>query len=317
MLVALALLLSFVGRSLRTPAAVVGGVGFGLFIDEIGKFITADNDYFFRPTAAIIYLIFVVLFLISQGMQRRRALGPRERLVNALDLLTESARRRLDDRERTCALELLDGADGEQLVGGVRNLLEETQSVPAPGPGPLARTHERVRAAFAELVERRWFRRALASFFTAWALISLLTLAVFVAAAALQLGGVSGVRLGARANGLSVLEGASLASSLVAGGLVIVGVWRLRGGTRLEAYRLFERALLVQILIGHFFSFLEAQFAAVFGLAIDILLLVTVRYSIGAEQQRLAGQGEPSPSEASVSGQHAPLAPGFEVAPRG
>ena len=174
MLIALALLLSFVGRSLRVPAAVIGGIGFGLFIDEIGKFITADNNYFFKPTAAILYLIFVALFLISQAMQRRRNLEPRERLVNALDLLTETARRNLDDRERARALELLAGADDEEpLVGPVRKLIEETGTVPVQRPGPLARLNARVRAAYARLVERRWFRRGLGWFFTAWALISL------------------------------------------------------------------------------------------------------------------------------------------------
>src|SRR3954447_26443342 len=63
MLIALILLLSFVGRSLRTPAAVVGGIGFGFFIDEVGKFITSDNDYFFKPAVGVIYVVFILLLL--------------------------------------------------------------------------------------------------------------------------------------------------------------------------------------------------------------------------------------------------------------
>src|SRR5918997_1555219 len=61
MLVALGLLLTYLGRFPLVPAAIVGGVGFGFFIDELGKFITSDNDYFYRPTAALIYLIFLAL----------------------------------------------------------------------------------------------------------------------------------------------------------------------------------------------------------------------------------------------------------------
>src|SRR5688572_33482987 len=65
MLVAIVLLLSFLGKRTKWAAAIVGGIGFGTFIDELGKFITDDNDYFFRPTVGLLYIIFVVLFLVT------------------------------------------------------------------------------------------------------------------------------------------------------------------------------------------------------------------------------------------------------------
>ena len=49
MLVALVLLLAFLGRFAHQLGALLGGFGFGTFIDELGKFITRDNDYFYRP----------------------------------------------------------------------------------------------------------------------------------------------------------------------------------------------------------------------------------------------------------------------------
>ena len=50
-------LLSFVGPAVRPLGALLGGVGFGLFVDEIGKFVTSDNNYFYAPTAALIYAV--------------------------------------------------------------------------------------------------------------------------------------------------------------------------------------------------------------------------------------------------------------------
>ena len=48
MLIAIILLIAMEGRLWNVLGAPAGGIGFGLFIDELGKFITSDNDYFFR-----------------------------------------------------------------------------------------------------------------------------------------------------------------------------------------------------------------------------------------------------------------------------
>jgi hypothetical protein len=77
--IAIGALLTLLGRWPRRPAAIVGGVGFGFFIDELGKFITSDNNYFFEPAAALIYLIFIGLFLLVRALQRDRVLSPMER----------------------------------------------------------------------------------------------------------------------------------------------------------------------------------------------------------------------------------------------
>jgi hypothetical protein len=44
MLVGLVLLLAVIGKPAKRLAALIGGAGFGLFIDELGEFITADNN---------------------------------------------------------------------------------------------------------------------------------------------------------------------------------------------------------------------------------------------------------------------------------
>src|SRR6266568_7898895 len=80
MLVSLLLLLGFIGRRTLHMAALVSGIGFGTFIDELGKFITSDNDYFFRPAIAVVYVIFVLLFLALRTLEAHGRFSQRELL---------------------------------------------------------------------------------------------------------------------------------------------------------------------------------------------------------------------------------------------
>jgi len=113
MLLALAFLLTLLGRRVRWVGAVIGGIGFGFFIDELGKFVTADNNYFFRPAAGLIYLIFIGLFLASRAYQRRRGLNEDERVRNAFELIAEASVGPWQAGSRAHALALLDEIVGD------------------------------------------------------------------------------------------------------------------------------------------------------------------------------------------------------------
>ena len=110
MLVALVLLLGWLGKPYKSAAAVIGGAGWGTFIDELGKFITHDNDYFYQPAFALIYISFVVLYIIFDTHQRRR-LSRDEAVANALELMLEAVRRDMDATEQKRALALLERCD--------------------------------------------------------------------------------------------------------------------------------------------------------------------------------------------------------------
>lgn len=107
MLAALILLLGFIGRASRRWAALLGGIGFGTFIDEVGKFVTRDNDYFYRPAVAMIYVVFVLAYLAIRSIQRRTRLSSDEYVINALHGLEEAALRDLQREERERALHYL------------------------------------------------------------------------------------------------------------------------------------------------------------------------------------------------------------------
>ncbi|HEX5828566.1 MAG TPA: hypothetical protein VFY23_13660 [Candidatus Limnocylindrales bacterium] len=55
--------------------AIATGAGTGLFIDEVGKFITASNDYFYPLAAPLIYGLFLALALVFILVRNRPRLA--------------------------------------------------------------------------------------------------------------------------------------------------------------------------------------------------------------------------------------------------
>ncbi len=92
--------LMFVNRWVYPITAIFSGVGVGLFIDEVGKFITANNDYFYPAAAPIIYGFFLLTVLLYFQMRRRRVNDTRSELYYALAELTEAIDRDLDTLEQ-------------------------------------------------------------------------------------------------------------------------------------------------------------------------------------------------------------------------
>jgi hypothetical protein len=84
-------------------------------------------------------------------------------------------------------------------------------------------------------------------------------------------------------------------ASLISGGFVVAGVVRL-WRSRLRAYRAFEVALLIDLLLVQPFSLLVSQFAALSGVIFDLLLLGGLRYLLEEERTLVADAGT-SPEE--------------------
>jgi hypothetical protein len=84
MLAAALVMLTYLNRPMMRLGAVLAGIGFGLFVDEVGKFVTANNDYFFKPALSLVYVCFVLLFLLTRSGRRIRKLDDAEVKVNAV-----------------------------------------------------------------------------------------------------------------------------------------------------------------------------------------------------------------------------------------
>jgi len=193
----------------------------------------------------------------------------------------------LDEKEKQQAVALLDDSDPRNpIVVALRQLLTEAQPLadrPPSLPERLARwAHDRYLA----LVSHRWFSVALIVLFCLLGLADIATVVnIVVSDPDFRLGHPD----------LSFVDWADMLSSVIFAGLIVVGAFQLPR-SRVSAYRWFRRAMLVSIFFSQVFAFYTEQFWAVLGLAVDLLLLAALNYTIAEEKEHHHLAAEPEPS---------------------
>jgi hypothetical protein len=294
MLIAIGLLLLFLSPFTRLLAAIVGGAGLGAFIDELGKFVTADNDYFFQPTAALVYVFFVVLFLAVRQIRRFRTLSPQESLVNAIELAESLVAGELSETDRTRALELLADADpSDPLVSVLRERFRAAAHVSRPSA--IQRFGAAAGDRYARVSGNRWFRRVIAGLFILQGAAFVISLAYAFVVVGGTLIGIEEARteLEQANGGQGVTSWIQISAGFVAGVLIVRGLLALRS-SRLHAYRAFELAVLVDLLLAQPFAFLATGFGAAADVFIDLALLAALRFMQTHERQISAVPDRPT-----------------------
>lgn len=292
MTVALLMLFAALGRIAQRTAAILGGIGFGTFIDELGKFITSDNNYFYEPTIGLIYIIFIAIFLVLEAFRRQEP-GPMEALANAFNQLELAAGRPLHAETKRTTLELLAKSDkSDPIVQGLTAFVGSIEPQPVPDMSFYFRARDYAVRLYSRVVLSRWFRPTLIGVFLIFAFIQVAVVLLFAllsmfesTAATLQLG---------------FTDIAALCSSAVSGALTFIGIVQLRR-SRLAAYRWFVRSVLVSIFVTQIFTFLASEFTALWGFAIDILLYTALKIMIEQEQRIPTGGEAPAlPAKAKL-----------------
>jgi len=287
MLAAIIILLSFLSKASKRLAALIGGVGFGTFIDEIGKFVTSDNDYFFAPAVALIYVTFVATFLVVHAIRRPHH-SPREYLMNSLRELEEIALHDLSEDERARLLLYLDGCEPEDpMVPALRQLVSQATLVPAHPADPLKRAKDFLRNLYRRIAHLPGFPAAVTGFFAVKMAMALIYGFVLVFLYGFRWERILDMRVldqvAGRFESLTFIDAAHLASSFVEAALILLGILRIRS-SRLDAFERFESSLLVSILLTQVFSFYRDQFSALAGLLVNVLLLIAVRFVMEKER---------------------------------
>jgi len=160
--------------------AAISGVGMGLFIDEVGKFITQNNDYFYPAAAPIIYAVFLLTVMLYLYVRQAGHRSPRQEMYEALHDMGEVIDHDLDFNERRALEErlqrVIDDAPGSNLALLASTLLvflhDEELRLAAIHPSRLQLLKERV-YGWGKHINRPWYRSLLVGMLIGGGLIGL------------------------------------------------------------------------------------------------------------------------------------------------
>jgi hypothetical protein len=271
MVAAILMLLAAVNRGARGFAAFLAGLGFGLSWDELGKFITKDNDYFFHATPGLIYITFIVLYLIVRYSAQRRY-SQDDYMANVLDLLKDASIKDLDQREYDHAKELLAHVSPHHILyGPTRTMLESVKPNPTRQPSLLDKSVYLAKRPLQILSRQPVFPRLVIYVAAGYGLVSLFAAAFFLAGASLS--DVRTINTFLQGDESDIIGGLSAFVSAV---LVGAAIYMYRHKKARRAYKLFEQGLLVNIFIGQIVLFFKSQGVALIWLGATLFLLINL-----------------------------------------
>ncbi len=283
--------LVFANKRAFDLSALFSGMGAGLFIDEVGKFITRDNNYFFPAAAPIIYIFFLLVVLVLLWLRRKHENDLRIALYHTVERFEEILEMDLSAPEQARMVDSIQSALKDNrdpsLAAIAHDLLgyldEQNGSLVTDRPDFLGSLAVRWLAFEDRIFRRANFFKWLAVSWAVWGVITLIhpLFALLSAQTIIHLSG---------------LWSSLLASDLLAADLSITGVIRLAGEAfsglllitaALLAYRGHKQAAIATAMLGllltlaliNIFMFYYDQFSTMLYAGLQLtLLFITIRY---------------------------------------
>jgi hypothetical protein len=273
-------------------SALLTGLGVGLFIDEVGKFITQTNDYFYPAAAPIIYTFFLLTVLLFVRVRRPRDESIRSNLYAVLQDLEEVLDRDLSQEEFNrihLRLEQVIAEDhGEDRWHLADHLLRFMNSgeilIRDDDPNIWSRSWQRFRRFEREWVERRRFRAGLIGGLLAWGAWAI-AFPIYVLSQVRDLEGFALLvtrfttdRLDLSPTGITWF-GARVGMEGVLGFIMLVAAVLLLVGRERRAIAIAYTALLFSISVVNLLLFYFDQFSTIINATVQfVLLLAILRY---------------------------------------
>jgi hypothetical protein len=119
------LTLVFHGEKIRKTSAIVSGIGWGLFIDEVGKYITKNNNYWFQPAIIIIYISFIILYLVYRHLENNQPQDTKTLLYSSINNLEKAVENDLNKNEKKETIKNLTKIYKKEKDLNIKNLARE------------------------------------------------------------------------------------------------------------------------------------------------------------------------------------------------
>jgi len=291
MLVSILMFSTFLGKWRERLAVVVGGVGFGYFIDEVGKFLTHDNDYFFKPSVAVMYVVFILIFLAVRSIETGRHRTRLEYLINAIRELEEIALHGIDVEGKRRILSYFARSQTDHpLLSSLQNAIAQATPLRARSLSLIRKWKTALTDYYRKIASTRAFRFGIVTFFLVQLVVSVSYVIVLVFFRGLGWEQILDLevfnRIALRLQNLAFIDWAELASSLASAVFIFLGILFLVRA-RYTALKMFERSTLISIFFTQVFIFYREEFGALLGLALNLLILAALRLMLEEERGKL------------------------------
>ncbi|VVB75059.1 Uncharacterised protein [Candidatus Tiddalikarchaeum anstoanum] len=249
-------LLIFLNSRIKTFSAILGGIGFGTFIDELGKFITNDNNYFFQPTIALIYVILIIIYFVYKIFDKPVKVSKKEYAVNAMEMVREVVLNDFNPEEKKKAKEFLKKSDKKNpIIKAISGIISGISTIPKKEKNFIARLSDKVNNFFSAIIKSRSFATLMMSFFTLVSMVQIIS--------ALNMLWLD----------KSFSNYGFFFSSSVSGMFILFGIYFLIRKRRLTSYKMFKFSVLISIFLTQFFLFFEEELSAVTNILLSLIIL--------------------------------------------
>jgi hypothetical protein len=258
--------------------AIFAGVGIGLFIDEVGKFITQSYDYFFPPAAPIVYAFFLICVLIYLQFARPGPRRARSELYAVLEMMEEILDHDLNAHEQaeiitrlTFVAEQDNNPELTRLASELLDFFDGDQVYLAPDPPDrLQKLNDQLQDYEARYLDQGRFRTLLGIGIGGLGLISMLIPILSLIDIV-----TSGSDITPRETSwLIILQAVQILTGLA----LIIGSILIFSGRESTGFRISYIILLVYLTILDLFLFYYYQFATIPAAIFQFLLLLGVLY---------------------------------------